>query len=741
MRAVLAAALLAWALPAVAADLHVAPGRWDSPCSPEDPCGLEYANDTAQPGDVIRMAPGDYWDFIQPMQSGTPGARITYLGVEGDTTAVRVWGIILTRNRITVKWVSTLPGRGATIEWDPAYAAANGNVSGVGDSLYRCSVGTMTLYGAKHSVVAECVLNGPVSIRGNGGSSGFKPGQCTPDSGLFATPEADTIVGCRIELGEIRPGERSFHVTGLAQRCVVERNRVTGTFRGGGDESAIALMVQNASYNVFRHNRWVLEAADSSLDQRQFRALTLRDSARFNRFERDTVLAGLASAPGTGQIHYFLGQFGNQCWPWGDATGRNRWNGCFLKLTGAVQQQIELIVDTLTNNVIVSRGDRAMEIGRFRALHMRHNTLFAVQQGTGLGAVGALNMTGAPADGASGGVTSNLIHSNIFYSGSAPGCDGTWNGSSAVHTTRVRQGFIRDRNLYFSPAGPPHAAYADDGGNCLTVEQTCLEIGKDCLSAWGDPMFVDPTFDGFDPRLQPGSPAIALGLGGNAGADLSPPSNVSNLAVVPGVTTARFAWSPSGDNGNSGFASSYEVRLSTAPIDARNFELAERVGTTLADAAGAPGCVGARNLQPCTRYHVAVRAEDDALNPSAGVTSVAFTTACSGAEAECVAGPAPPGPVDAPEPGDAPATAPRLWMDAREARFEIPRALAGAPLRLELIDIAGRVVRVLAAGPAVAGVHRAALDGGGAPALRSGIYFLGLQVGDRQRVRKIAHLR
>ena len=177
----------------------------------------------------------------------------------------------------------------------------------------------------------------------------------------------------------------------------------------------------------------MLEAADSVLDGRQFRALTLRDSARFNRFERDTVLAGLASPPWAGEIHYFLGQSGNECWPWGDATGRNRWNACFLHLTGEVQQQIALHVDTLMNNVIVSRAARAVQMGPFRALEMHHNTIFALQNDVGLGHVGALNMVGAGADGAAGGVLANRIEANVFYSGSAPGCNGSWSQSSAVY--------------------------------------------------------------------------------------------------------------------------------------------------------------------------------------------------------------------------------------------------------------------------------------------------------------------
>lgn len=727
-------------MPAAAADLHVAPGRWDSPCSPEDPCGLQHANNVAQPGDRVWIAPGSYWDFIEPEHSGLPDARITYLGVESDTAAVRVGGILLTRNHVTVKWVSLQAGRSATIAWEPEYAATSGNVSGLRDSIHRCSIGQLALFGAKHSVVSGCLVNGPVAIKANGGSTGFRPAQCVPDSVVTANAGADTITGCRIDLGAIRPGDRRFHVAGFAQRCLVERNHLTGTFLGGGDESAIALEIQSASHNVFRRNRWVLEAADSSLDERQFRAVTLRDSARFNRFERDTVLAGLASPPGAGQIHYFLGQSGNECWPWGDATGRNRWNACYLKLTGAVQQQIDLLVDTLTNNVIVSRGTRALEIGRFRSLQLMHNTLFAVQEGVGLGRVGALNLANAPADAASGGVTANRIDSNIFYSGSAHGCDGTWSGSSAVHTTRVQDGFLRDRNLYFSPSGSPQAAYADDGGNCLTVEQVCSQLGDDCQSAWGDPLFANAAFEDFDPRLLAGSAAIGLGWAtANAGADLTPPSDVASLAVVPGRTTARLSWNASGDDGAWGSASAYDVRISRTPIDVAGFEQADRVATVLAGAFGAPGCATAHGLLPCTTYHVAVRAEDDALLPSAGVTSVEFTTACGGGEAECPAGPPPPpGPVGVSDPG--PADAPRLWMDARDVRFTIPPALAGAPVRLALIDLAGRAVRTLASGPATAGAHRVALDGA-APALRPGIYFLDLRVGGRQLVRKIAHVR
>lgn len=72
--------------------------------------------------------------------------------------------------------------------------------------------------------------------------------------------------------------------------------------------------------------------------------------------------------------------------------------------------------------------------------------------------------------------------------------------------------------------------------------------------------------------------------------------------------------------------------------------------------------------------------------------------------------------------------------------YELP---AAGPLRLEIVDLLGRVTRSLASGRAEAGRHEALWDGcddGGRPAA-SGVYFARLRAADEQRVTKLILLR
>ena len=172
---------------------------------------------------------------------------------------------------------------------------------------------------------------------------------------------------------------------------------------------------------------------------------------------------------------------------------------------------------------------------------------------------------------------------------------------------------------------------------------------------------------------------------------------MGDLAVTAGPTTAVLTWTGSGDDGAYGSASSYDV--ATVPIDA-----ASRAGavmaTVLARGWRATECHSRSGPQPCSQYHVAVRAEDDALNRSLAVAAVTFGTAC-GRDGELSGGGAPPpaGPVDAPGPDSRADAQARLWAGDREAFFAIPAGLAGQPLRrIVMLDLAGRVVRVLASG-------------------------------------------
>ena len=64
-------------------------------------------------------------------------------------------------------------------------------------------------------------------------------------------------------------------------------------------------------------------------------------------------------------------------------------------------------------------------------------------------------------------------------------------------------------------------------------------------------------------------------------------------------------------------------------------------------------------------------------------------------------------------------------------------------VELRIFDIAGRLLRTLADGPAAAGVHTAVFDGrtNGGQELASGVYFLELSAGSQRLTEKVSLVR
>lgn len=110
--------------------------------------------------------------------------------------------------------------------------------------------------------------------------------------------------------------------------------------------------------------------------------------------------------------------------------------------------------------------------------------------------------------------------------------------------------------------------------------------------------------------------------------DSEVPGAVTDL-VAEEVGSRSFAlqWSGSGDDGQSGSASGYELRYSTQPINAVNFDSA-----AAADFIAATGPAGAvvtytlKNLQPGTQYYIALKAQDNVGNKSALSNIISATT-------------------------------------------------------------------------------------------------------------------
>jgi len=116
--------------------------------------------------------------------------------------------------------------------------------------------------------------------------------------------------------------------------------------------------------------------------------------------------------------------------------------------------------------------------------------------------------------------------------------------------------------------------------------------------------------------------------------DVTPPA-APQVSAEAGRTTAVVSWSGSGDDGTSGVAWTYIVRMSSQPIHDANF-----ADGTLVPTSGS--CASVEGLNSCSPYYFAVMALDDLGNASP-VTSVMVATSCDGSlEILCEGPPAKP---------------------------------------------------------------------------------------------------
>jgi hypothetical protein len=100
--------------------------------------------------------------------------------------------------------------------------------------------------------------------------------------------------------------------------------------------------------------------------------------------------------------------------------------------------------------------------------------------------------------------------------------------------------------------------------------------------------------------------------------DTIPPATVNALAAKsPGVRSLGLQWVAPGDNGWSGTAASYDIRYSTSPINADNWDEALTVSRTPTPIEGGriQKC-SAVSLYPATKYYFAMKASDESSNVS-----------------------------------------------------------------------------------------------------------------------------
>jgi hypothetical protein len=108
---------------------------------------------------------------------------------------------------------------------------------------------------------------------------------------------------------------------------------------------------------------------------------------------------------------------------------------------------------------------------------------------------------------------------------------------------------------------------------------------------------------------------------GGAG-DVTPPATVSNLAAAPGAYPGevRLTWTAPGDDGASGTASAYEIKVSTAAITSGNFaaatDLESWINEPLPIAGGSPETLFVFGMDGDSTYFFALVALDEAANAS-----------------------------------------------------------------------------------------------------------------------------
>jgi len=105
--------------------------------------------------------------------------------------------------------------------------------------------------------------------------------------------------------------------------------------------------------------------------------------------------------------------------------------------------------------------------------------------------------------------------------------------------------------------------------------------------------------------------------------DTTPPSAITNLSVSNiSQTSVNLSWTAPGDDGNSGTASSYDIRYSFSAITESNWSSASLVtGEPSPSAAGTSQSYTLTGLSPNTTYYFALKAKDEVPNWS-GLSNV-----------------------------------------------------------------------------------------------------------------------
>ena len=577
------------------------------------PWSMSKANTDLLAGDVCMVLPGTYATSINPSNAGTSFSnRITYVGNLANPAAASVPSIQPSKAYITIKGVQS---NGNVILAYPARY----------DSIYKCVGAGLSFWAGKYSVVAANTFNGQVSFVANGGNPCYSSQNLDP--GCFANTEYDTLRGNRINLGIIRPGDRSFEFKAWTQHCLIDSNHVTGTFDDAGSalaDGGIAVVSYNSYLQTFRDNRWEFEANNNhhNYPNTTWDAFYLRDSLNTTVFQRDTILAGLHT-PDPYNIRCTMSASGS--FP-GGVRNISILN-CVFRVKGDIYWQNGFTGWTIDHTVLQSKnGNPFVVFTDWTGSKVTNCTIW--------GSGETLRMEG-PSAGLHMFGTGNQVTSNVFYSTNA-GALGGYGG--VVMWKDNTSNFVSNNNLYFanqytsSPGDRSIMWSGYFGSKPGTGQPWYVKNGQDGASKHGSPMFVDSTWATFDPRPRLGSAAIGLAAGGGdagaipfnlAGADVTPPAAVTNLSASNiAATSLLLSWTAPGDDGMSGLAAAYDLRMSNAPITSANFTSATTVSPQPTPLLGGQAqTYVVSGLSGGSTYYFAIRARDE-MNNSATISNI-----------------------------------------------------------------------------------------------------------------------
>ncbi len=202
----------------------------------------------------------------------------------------------------------------------------------------------------------------------------------------------------------------------------------------------------------------------------------------------------------------------------------------------------------------------------------------------------------------------------------------------------------------------------------------------------------------------------------------------SNSAAIAAVSTFTVKWTTPGDDGLIGRATRYDLRYSTSTITAANYALATPLtGLPLPGVSGTLQTFIVSGLNAGTTYYLALKTVDEVGNWSAISNIYKKVAQTTGAHAPLLT-------LSFSGPWPNPARA------SMTCAFSLPEA---APIRVEVYDLSGRLVRTLADGPHEPGTGELVwnLTDQYGIGVHAGIYLLRAQLGPQTWTRRISVVR